>query len=73
MRLEKISYQYLDNKTFERMNKEYGKEKMRTNLADYIATERPVFPLKEITKDRYERVLFIDLQKFDTSTICIPR
>ena len=61
----------LDNKTFERMNKEYGKEKMRTNLADYIATERPVFPLKEITKDRM-RECFHSLQKFDTSTICIP-
>ena len=61
----------LDNKTFERMNKEYGKEKMRTNLADYIATERPVFPLKEITKERM-RECFHSLQKFDTSTICIP-
>jgi len=61
----------LDNKTFERYNKEYGKEKMRTTLADYIATERPVFPLKEITKDDM-RKSFFDLQKFDTSTICIP-
>jgi len=61
----------LDNKTFERMNAEYGKDKMRTNLADYIATERPVFPLKEITKDDM-RKSFFDLQKFDTSTICIP-
>ena len=34
----------LDNKTFESMNAEYGKEEMRKNLADYIATERPVFP-----------------------------
>ena len=39
----------LDNRTFESMNAEYGKEEMRKNLADYIATERPVFPLKEIT------------------------
>ena len=61
----------LDNKTFERYNKQYGKEKMRTNLADYIATERPVFPLKEITKDDM-RKCFFDLQKFDTSAICIP-
>ena len=38
----------LDNKTFESMNAEYGKEDMRKNLSDYIATERPVFPLKEI-------------------------
>ena len=61
----------LDNKTFERFNKEYGKEKMRTTLADYIATERPVFPLKEITYQKM-RESFHALQKFDTSTICIP-
>ena len=53
----------LDNKTFERMNAEYGKDKMRTTLADYIATERPVFPLKEITKEDM-RKSFFDLQKF---------
>ena len=41
----------LDNKTFESMNAEYGKEDMRKNLADYIATERPVFPLIEISED----------------------
>ena len=46
----------LDNKTFESMNAEYGKEEMRKNLADYIATERPVFPLTEISEDTYERV-----------------
>ena len=62
----------LDNKTFERMNAEYGKDKMRTTLADYIATERPVVPLKEITKEDM-RKSFFDLQKFDTSTICIPQ
>ena len=61
----------LDNRTFESMNAEYGKEEMRKNLADYIATERPVFPLKEITKERM-RECFHSLQKFDTSTICIP-
>ena len=61
----------LDNNTFERMNNEYGKEKMRTHLADYIATERPVFPLTEITKETM-REHFHSLQKFDTSTICIP-
>ena len=61
----------LDNKTFERMNNEYGKEKMRKHLADYIATERPVFPLTEITKETM-REHFHLLQKFDTNTICIP-
>jgi len=39
----------LTSSIFEKMNAEYGKEKMRTHLADYIASERPVFPLKEIT------------------------
>ena len=61
----------LDNKTFERMNNEYGKEKMRKHLADYIATERPVFPLTEITREAM-RDCFYSLQKFDTSNICIP-
>ena len=62
----------LDNKTFESMNAEYGKEEMRKNLADYIATERPVFPLKEISEDTM-RECFYNLQKFDTNSICIPR
>ncbi len=61
----------LDNKSFELLNKTYGKDKMRTHIADYIATERPVFPLKEITKDDM-RKCFYDLKKFDTSSICIP-
>jgi hypothetical protein len=39
----------LDNNAFESMNAEYGKEEMRKNIADYIATERPVFPLTEIS------------------------
>ena len=38
----------LDENKFQMMNDEYGKEDMRKNLADYIATERPVFPLKDI-------------------------
>ena len=62
----------LDNKTFESMNAEYGKEEMRRNLADYIATERPVFPLNEISYNDM-RENFYNLQKFDTSTICIPK
>ena len=57
----------LDNKSFELLNKTYGKDKMRTHLADYIASERPVFPLKEITKDDM-RKCFYDLKKFDTSS-----
>ena len=62
----------LDNKTFELMNAEYGKEEMRKNLADYIATERPVFPLKEISEDNM-RECFYNLKNFNTNTICIPK
>ena len=42
------------------MSPEYGKEKMRTTLADYIATERPVsFQAKEMAvKRRYEKNKF---------------
>ena len=61
----------LDNKSFELLNKTYGKDKMRTHLADYIASERPVFPLKEISHSGM-RAAFYDLQKFDTSSICTP-
>jgi hypothetical protein len=61
----------LDNKSFELLNKEYGKEKMRTHLADYIASERPVFPLKEITTE-VMRAAFHNLQRFNTNSICIP-
>jgi len=61
----------LTSTVFEKMNDEYGKEKMRTHLADYIASERPVFPLKEITSSDM-RLSFGRLKKFDTSTICIP-
>jgi len=62
----------LDNKTFESMNAEYGKEEMRKNLADYIATERPVFPLKEISEEDM-KISFNNLKNFDTNSICIPK
>jgi len=62
----------LDNKTFESMNAEYGKEEMRKNLADYIATERPVFPLKDISEDDMKKS-FNNLKNFDTNSICIPK
>ena len=62
----------LDNKSFERLNAEYGKEIFRETLAEYIATERPVFPLKEISYDNM-RDSFGKLKKFNTNTICIPQ
>jgi len=62
----------LDNKSFELLNATYGKEQMRWTLAEYIARERPVFPLTEISYNEM-RESFYNLQKFDTSTICIPK
>jgi hypothetical protein len=62
----------LDNKSFEKLNEIYGKDTFRETLSEYIANERPVFPLKEISKDDM-RKCFYDLQKFDTSKICVPK
>ena len=62
----------LDNNTFESMNAEYGKDEMRKNLADYIATERPVFPLTEISED-VMRDTFNSLKNFNTNAICTPK
>ena len=62
----------LDNKSFEKLNETYGKDTFRETLSEYIANERPVFPLKEISKDDM-RKCFYDLQKFDTSKICMPK
>ena len=62
----------LTSSHFERLNAEHGKEKMRKHLADYIASERPVFPLKEITINDMKKS-FQSLKSFDTSKICIPQ
>ena len=62
----------LDNKSFELLNAQHGKEIFRETLAEYIATERPVFPLKEISYDDM-RDSFGKLKKFNTNTICIPQ
>ena len=56
----------IDQITFERYTNEIGKEKFREDLAAYIEKERPVFPLKQITKDEV-RNDFKDLQTFDTA------
>jgi len=61
----------IDSKSFELLNETYGKETFRDTLSEYIATERPVFPLKEISHSGM-RAAFYDLQKFDTSSICTP-
>ena len=62
----------LDSRLFEHINEIYGRDTFRETLSEYIANERPVFPLKEISKDDM-RNTFYELQKFDTSKICIPK
>ena len=39
----------MDTIQFDRWTEELGKEKFRELLAEYIATERPKFPLKQIS------------------------
>ena len=51
----------LDTKLFEHINEVYGRDTFRDTLSEYIANERPVFPLKEITKDDM-RNCFYELQ-----------
>ena len=38
----------MDNQTFDRITHEIGRDKFRTELAEYIARVRPPFPLKKI-------------------------
>ena len=54
----------MDKQTFESITNDIGKEKFREDLAQYIADNRPKFPLKEIS---YEvmRQAFKSLQKQD--------
>src|SRR5210317_369359 len=51
---------------FEHYTNTIGKEQFRLDLAEYIAKERPKFPLKQITLEQV-RDSFFDLQKLDTS------
>ena len=39
----------MDQLSFERMTNDIGKEQFRLDLAQYIAENRPKFPLKEIS------------------------
>ena len=62
----------MDTIQFDRWTEELGKEKFRELLAEYIATERPKFPLKQISYEDMRKSI-IDLSKFDTSKICTPK
>ena len=54
----------LDNPTFESLTAEHGKEHFREVLAEYIATERPEFPLKQISFEKM-RETFLKLRDSD--------
>ena len=54
----------MDQSTFERITNDIGKEKFREDLAQYIADNRPKFPLKEISFEAM-RQAFKGLQKQD--------
>ena len=59
----------MNQANFEHYTNTIGKEQFRLDLAEYIAKERPVFPLKRITLDDV-RKSFFDLQKQDVTEYC---
>ena len=59
----------INQANFEHYTNTIGKEQFRLDLAEYIAKERPKFPLKKITLDDV-RKSFFDLQKQDISDYC---
>ena len=61
----------MDQLSFERMTNEIGKEQFRLDLAEYIANNRPEFPLKEIT-EKDVRKLFNELKNDDIWKIIKP-
>ena len=61
----------MDTIQFDRWTEELGKEKFRELLSEYIAEERPKFPLKQISHEAMRHSI-IGLSKFDTTKICKP-
>ena len=57
---------------FDSWTEKLGKERFREVLAEYIATFRPKFPLRQISYADMQKNI-IDLQRFDTSSICTPK
>ena len=49
-----------------------SKEQFRVLLSQYIANNRPVFPLKQISYEDMRKNIIV-LSKFDTSKICVPK
>lgn len=54
----------MDNPTFEFMSNKYGKEHFREVLSEYIATERPPFPFKDISHEKMRKT-FLSLRDSD--------
>ena len=54
----------IEGKLFDALTEEYGREKFREVLADYIEKERPEFPLKQISHQRMKDT-FIKLLEYD--------
>ena len=57
---------------FNSWTEKLGKERFREVLAEYIATFRPKFPLRQISYADMQNNIR-DLQRFNTSTICTPK
>ena len=63
----------MDTIQFDRWTEELGKEQFRVLLSQYIANNRPVFPLKQISYEDMRKNIIESLSKFDTSKICVPK
>ena len=59
----------INQANFEHYTNKIGKEQFRLDLSEYIAKERPTFPLKNITLDDV-RDSFYNLKKQDISEYC---
>lgn len=54
----------MNKSQFKSVTEEFGKEEFRKKLADYVANERPPYPLKEYTKEEVVKT-FYKLKKAD--------
>jgi hypothetical protein len=62
----------MNQNVFEKITNDIGKEQFRLDLAEYIAKERPPFPLKNISELEMQQS-FNDLKNQDVWKYCIPK
>ena len=62
----------VDRQSFDRLTDIYGKETFRNDLSKYIATQRPAFPLNNITKEEMRKTFF-ELKNKDVWDYIIPK